>query len=376
MTMSKIVEYSNLCHTINQRDNVVSFVGSLPDDGLLRLYYGDFEKAIKRVVSHDKQTLMRLAPVEGTVNLREILSHWFSGEIVVTNGSQQGLNVVFGATLKVGDTVLVEPFTYIGVEQIVCRCGAKPRSIPDMVQMMEVNEIEKIIRETAPTVMYVQTYFSNPTGVSIDNRRLMNLRTLARKYNFYLIEDQVYGWLDVDYPSVDNNNLVNNPWIIQLSSVSKIMAAGLRVGWVSIQDHNLFERVVYQKEVSDLSTSFLDQEIVFELLSQQERFYKWRKQVREIYSKRMAVLMQGLSGISDDFQWVVPSGGYYLWVKGPKEFDASKHLESALRFGVSFVPGTVFAFDSGDANNAFRLSVSSLTEKEIIIGVKRLVKLL
>lgn len=373
MTVSKIALYAKLSE-LTGKEKIISFVGSLPDDELFRLYYSQFEKAIKDAVRCQKTNLLHLAPAEGTPPLRELLNSWNGGETIITHGAQQALDLVMGALTSTQAVILLEPFSYIGTEQIISKYAFHKELLTDQIASLSSFELENQFKQHHPQIVYYMPFFANPTGLSVSLEKLVRLRKLALRYHFYLIEDQTYAWLaDANhYPYAEEVN----DWVIQVGSMSKMIGAGMRIGWVTTTNNELYCQILEQKKTYDLAVSTMDQAVLYQLLVDEKRLTKWRIKMIQLYGERMKVLITAMEKwMPAGFSWQNPDGGLFLWVSGGDVFDASITVEEAVEAGVAFVPGELLSFGGGGKHD-FRLSISAIGKKGIEEGVRRLGKVL
>lgn len=365
----------------NGNDNVISFIPGTISDELVTRNFKIIKKIVNKIFSKKSNFgLITYASCQGNFNLRKIISEELMKDgvsglkpenILITNGGQQGLKIVIECVLKENDVILVEPIGYIGIEKPLLDRKVKIETLPKSVNYMNDVDLEKLIVRTKPKLLFLIPDFSNPTGETINNQKRRLLGKLSQKYNFWIAEDRTYSEL---YFKKENKLAPIAKYsknVIVIGSISKAIISGLRIGWLVVRNKKLMNSFLNYKESIDLSTSSLDQEIVCSMMNNK----KVMKNVGLFYAEKMKVLVESMEMVMPKgFDWEVPKGGYYLWVKGPRSFDMEKMQEKAIKNGVNFVPGAVFYFNRMK-KNTFRMSVGNISGKNIVEGVKRLAEI-
>jgi 2-aminoadipate transaminase len=362
----KLKEWKEKSKDLGKIDDLVSFSNGVPDKKLTQQYSFMVKSVLRKVLGSNKGLVLNYAPPSGCVSLKEIVSEGFQlgykpDEILVTTGSQQAIKILCEVLLNPGDVVMAKMPTYIGIEKPLKDRGVIIKDFS-----------EEGVKKYYPKMVYLIPDFANPTGLSMSLAERQRVVLLAKKYKFVIVEDQTYRQLFFNENKLLPSVASLYRKTIVVDTVSKFIVPGLRIGWVGIKNKKILERLNLTKESIDLSTSNLDQEIVAELLN---RFFKDKRILdkgRRIYCKKMGILVDCLnSELSDYFEWEVPDGGYYIWLKPKGKLDINKYWESCLKRKVSFSPGFLFYLD-GRKSNEFRLSIGEVDEGKIKLGVERL----
>ena len=291
--------------------------------------------------------------------------------VVVTTGSQQGLDLVVKAVVDPGDEVVVGDPSYLGALQAFRAGRADLSALPvdEAGLVVEVLEERLLAGAAPPTLVYAVTNFDNPTGATLSAPRRALLVELAERFGFLVVEDDPYGALRYDGvapPPLGEGS----EHVVRLRSTSKVLAPGLRIGWLEGPAW-LVHAVVIAKQSTDLHTSTLSQAIVADLLADQAWFHAHVAAVCDRYRRRRDALCDALDGdLGDRLTYVRPDGGMFVWATA-RGVDTDELLIDALDAGVAFVPGSAFAVvDEG--STALRLSFATAAPDQLGEGCRRL----
>jgi 2-aminoadipate transaminase len=285
---------------------------------------------------------------------------------LVTTGSQQGLDLLARVMLDPGDPVGVEDPVYLGARQVFTAHGATIVGIPTDRDGLDTNDLAgRLSRGWRPRVVYCVPNFSNPSGATLSDDRRGHLGALARHYGFVVIEDDPYHALGFAAPA-PRPVATNAPdHTVTLGSASKIVAPGLRVGWLHAPDW-LVRPLTTAKQTLDLHTATLSQLIVADLLGDRAFLASHLAATRSRYRQRAHALHHALDGVVDV---PLPSGGMFLW--GRAAVDTRAAFADAVASGVAYVPGDAFTVDR-DGTQYLRMSFATLAEDELRIAADRL----
>jgi len=365
---------------VTAQPEIISFAGGLPAPELFPLE--DVNAAAQHVLTSEGPQALQYGPSEGHRPLRE----WIAAEmarrgvttaaddVLVTNGSQQVLDLVGKLFLNPGDVVLTENPTYLAAIQAFQTMEARFVPVPTDGEGLIPDAIPALIREHRPKFLYTIPNFQNPTGVTLAAGRRAALAQIAGEHQLTIVEDDPYGQLryrGADIPPIKHFDTADR--VLYASTFSKIIAPGLRVGWV-VASAEIFSRLLILKQASDLHTSSLDQRVVHRYLTHAD----WRthvSKIREAYGRRFGIMDTTLrSEMPGGFTWTHPDGGMFLWITGPAGLDGMKLLERAIERQVAFVPGRDF-FPGNAGANYLRLNFSNSSPERIEEGVRRLAAL-
>jgi 2-aminoadipate transaminase len=304
-----------------------------------------------------------------------------AAEIVMTTGSQQGLDLISRLLIDPGDIALVELPSYIGGIVGLHNAQARLTGVRQDEGGIVLDDLRQRLGEARAAgqrvkCLYTIPNFQNPSGVSLAPERRAEIVAIAEEHDFLIIEDDPYFELHFEKDATDLRPLaaLNKERVIYLSSFSKVLAPGLRTAWVQAP-REIAAKLELIKEGADLSSSVFDQAIV--ALAVREGLVEKRlPEIREFYRVRLQAMLEGLDRhAADGWHWTKPTGGFFILMEVTKEIDATKFLPRAIESGVAYVPGQPFFVDASGANT-LRLAYSKETPEKISEGIERLCHLL
>jgi 2-aminoadipate transaminase len=385
MTSSAIRELLKL----TSRPDIISFAGGLPAPELFPIER--VRNAVDRVLTEHGSAALQYSTTEGYAPLRETVAAHMARfglsvgleNIVITTGSQEALDLIGKVLINPGDRILTESPSYLGAIQAFTMYGAEYVTVPIDDDGLVVERVEEALR-TGPKFIYVLPNFQNPAGVTLSLARRCTLVALADRYGIPIVEDDPYGQLryagEPAKPLVvldaelhgEHRSGQYRGGVIYLSTFSKTLAPGLRLGWV-VAPREVIQRLVMAKQGTDLHTSTFDQMVAFEV-ARDGFLDEHVRRLCEVYGRRRNVMLDALARHlppETGVRWTRPQGGLFLWVTLPQELDASLLLEAAVEQKVAFVPGVCFHPD-GSGANTMRLNFSNASEEMIEEGILRL----
>jgi len=377
MTGSAIRELLKL----TEQPDFISFAGGLPAPESFPV--AEVAAAVQAILHDRGPQSLQYGATEGYRPLRELIArrtstdgHVVSVEnVLITSGSQQALDLLGKVFLDVGDRVLLESPTYLAVLQAWNAYEATYLELPLDEAGLDPAALEPALRGE-PKFLYCVPNFQNPTGVTLSLARRQRLVALAAAHGMPLVEDDPYGSLRFEGDALPSLLTIAGAvgGVIQLSTFSKTLAPGLRVGWV-VAPAEVIGRLALAKQGTDLHTGTLDQYIVYELLAGGQIEAGLPAIVARYRERRDTMLTALAEHFPADVRWTRPAGGMFLWVTLPRGIDASDLLPAAVERGVAFVPGKSF-FPNGGGENTMRLNFSNASPERIREGIARLGSLL
>jgi 2-aminoadipate transaminase len=374
---------------ITQRPEVISFAGGLPAPDVFPV--ARFQEACRKVLEVNGHQALQYGASEGYEPLREMVARHIARygikanteNVLITSGSQQALDLIGKLLINPGDRILVEAPTYLGALQAFNVYGAEYVSVPSDDDGLQTEHLEAPLR-TGPKFMYVLPNFQNPGGTTLSEGRRHQLVLLADKYGIPIIEDDPYGQLRYEGEHLpplvvldrqnlrrDNGYSIGN--VIYLSTFSKTLAPGLRLGWI-VAPADVIAKLVQLKQGSDLHTSTFGQIVAYEV-AKDNFLDEHVKLIRKVYRERRDVMLETLKKyFPSEVTWTHPHGGLFLWVTLPEGMDCNKLFEAALKENVAFVPGDCFyaANFVKEGCRHFRLNFSYGQPEQIREGIRRL----
>jgi 2-aminoadipate transaminase len=362
----------DLLHLVN-RPGVLSLAGGLPcADGFpTERMAVAAERALAGGGRYGVEAL-QYGPTEGDAELRRLVApaDVAFDQMLVTTGSQQGLDLVARALIDPGDPVVVEAPGYLGALQAMRVC--EPRFVPVRTDEhgLRVDELGALLAAgLRPKLVYTVPNFQNPSGATLSLERRRELGDLADRFGFVVVEDDPYGALRFAGEPLPPVRLFTDN-AVTLGSASKVLAPGLRVGWLSAPRW-LVGSLVRLKQAADLHTSSLAQRIALDVLSDKAFMAGHLPRIADLYRARCDALVSALDGVLELSR---PDGGMFLWCRlpiGSARLDTTEVLPLAVERGVAFVPGAAFFVD-GAGHDTMRLSYATLSPVELVEAAGRL----
>ncbi|MET1249553.1 PLP-dependent aminotransferase family protein [Sporolactobacillus sp. STCC-11] len=297
-------------------------------------------------------------------------------QIMVTSGSNQGIDLVARTLTDPGDSVWVEAPVYFGALRAFYLAQNELTAFPVDEAGLRVDLIEEALIEASegkrpmPKFIYVLPNYHNPAGISLSVERRKKLAELAYTYNFYIIEDDAYVELNFDGEFLPSIYSFGPERVIYMSTFSKIVAPGIRMAWI-ISDPEVLNRIKIVK--TEGLTSVLMQEVVSCFLEKVD-FAEHLKPLVAGYRMRRDAMVEAINDFfGDEVSFEKPEGGFFLWLTFPEEIDTTRLLHDAVEAGVSFVDGKSFYLDGKPTNN-LRLAFSFCDEAQIREAIQTLAK--
>lgn len=367
---------------LTEEPDIISFAGGLPAPELFPVK--EMEQVCCRVLQENGKAAMQYSSTDGYLPLRMKIAKRAeklgikaeAKDILMTSGSQQGLEFTGKIFVNEGDVIICESPSYLGALTAFKAYQPKFVEIPMDEDGMIMEELEKALKENS-NVRFIYTIpdFQNPTGRTLSLERRKRLMELATNYEIPVVEDNPYGELRFEgeiLPSLkcfDPKNLV-----IHLGTFSKIFAPGLRLGWV-IAAPEILNKYNLVKQGADLQCSTIAQREVDKFLEMFDIEAHIEK-IKKVYKARRDLMVNTMEKeFPAGTTYTRPNGGLFAWVTFPEEIDAAELLKKALEQKVAFVPGEPFYPNGGNANHC-RLNYSNMPEDRIVEGITRLAKVL
>jgi len=373
---------------ITEKPGMISFAGGLPAPEVFPVER--VEEACRKVLRERGGSALQYSATEGYAPLRDMIARHMARygilakaeNVMITSGSQQALDLIGKLLINSGDRVLVEAPTYLGALQAFNAYGAHYLSVPVDHDGLRTDLLEACLR-LGPKFMYILPNFQNPAGVTLSEGRREELILLADRYGIPIIEDDPYGQLRyegehltplvvLDRKNLRRDNGFSLGNVIYLSTFSKTLAPGLRLGWI-VAPVDVISKLVQLKQGTDLHTSTFTQCVAYEVASGGS-LDQHVKEVRKVYRERRDAMLEALAEFfPPEVTWTHPQGGLFLWVSLPEGMDSQTLFRAALAENVAFVPGDSFYAENGlESTRHLRLNFSYCEPERIREGIRRL----
>ena len=361
---------------LTQQPDVISFGGGLPAPEMFPVR--EFKEACNYVLEHDGAEALQYGPTDGYPPLKGFLVEKMQKygvpaeeeNILITNGSQQALDLIAKVFIDPDDVIVTEAPTYLGALQAWNIFGPRYVTVPSDDAGMQVDHLEDVLRQQRVKFIYVLPNFHNPAGVTLSEERRYQLVEVAGRYGVPILEDDPYGELRFEGKDLTPITVLHKENVIYLSTFSKTLAPGIRLGWISAPGR-VIHRLIMAKQAADLHTSSFVQMVANDIC-QRGILRRHVNNIRKTYRERRDVMVAAMQAyFPTDVTWTRPEGGMFLWVRLPEHVDAAELLKIALQEKVAFVPGAVF-FPNGGGHNTMRLNYSNAAPAMIQEGIMRL----
>ncbi len=368
---------------LTQKPDIISFAGGLPAPDFFPLR--EVEEACRYIVQEDGADALQYSATEGYPPLKEYLCnavHKYGVpakkcNVLLTNGSQQALDLIGKIFIDPGDYVITSRPTYLGAIQAWNAYQARYHTVNLDEDGMVVDEVEhayeKAVADSGrpPRFIYVLPNFHNPAGTTLSSKRREQLAEVATELGLPVVEDDPYGQLRYEGEDLPPICTYIPERTIYLGTFSKTLAPGLRLGWI-VCPEVLMNRFVQAKQGADLHTGTFTQYIANDIC--QRGFLKQHvKRLREVYRGRRDTMLDAMVEFwPNTCSWTHPEGGLFLWAQVPEMINTTDFLELALEENVAYVPGVNFYPNEDGGYNAMRLNFSYSSQDTIVEGIHRL----
>ncbi len=364
---------------VTELPGIISFAGGLPSP--LTFPIDAMREASERVLSQDGKAALQYAASEGYAPLREwvaqdLLKQGMNispDQVLITTGSQQGLDLVAKILIDAGSRILVETPTYLGALQAFTPMEPTVVSVNSDEHGVDASDLKSKVGTGADKArfVYLLPNFQNPTGRTMTEERRAAVAKVAADTGLPIIEDNPYGDLWFDAPPAPSLSSRHSDGSVYLGSFSKILAPGLRLGYL-VAPKALYPKLLQAKQAADLHTPSFNQRVVAEVLK--DGFIERHvPTIRALYKQQceamLAALDKEMAGLG--LTWNRPAGGMFLWVQLPQGMQAIPLLDKAVKKGVAFVPGSAFYAQNANAST-LRLSFVTATVDQINQGMAAL----
>ncbi|MEF8798173.1 MAG: PLP-dependent aminotransferase family protein [Candidatus Bipolaricaulota bacterium] len=379
MESSKIREISKI---IAERD-IISLAGGMPSPSSFPIEI--VSELSEQLLKEKGAEALQYGTTTGYRKLRESIARRLSenfdmsvdGEnILVTSGAQQALYLVGKVFVERDDEVVVEAPTYASMLQILQELGGDVSDIELEKDGFAVDKFKKYLENGGnPKLSYFVPTFQNPSGITTSLRKRQKLVDLAEAHDFLIVEDDPYHQLRYSggsvppIYSVDDNNRT-----IYVGTLSKLLAPGLRVGWIAARQE-FIDKLQLAKQPVDLCTNVFSQHLAYRYLKG-DIVDRQIEKIKNLYRAKRDHMLDALQEfLPEKVDWTSPKGGMFIWLTLPEDIDAEEMFQDALDEGVAYVPGSIF-YANSPKKNTLRLNFTFVDEKEITEGVKRLGRLI
>ncbi|MHC4647989.1 MAG: aminotransferase-like domain-containing protein [Planctomycetota bacterium] len=357
--------------------SVISFAGGLPNRDLFPVR--ELQAAANKTFELAGKEALQYSNSEGYVRLREYISKRYWGKmglsvpvesILITSGSQQGLDLLGKTLLDEGNDIIIEEPGYLGAIQAFSVYKSVFNPLPVTAEGMDVDRLKTVISSKSPKLMYTVPNYQNPTGISYSERNRRAVAEVVKNTRTLLIEDDPYRELQFRGVRKESFKKILPDNTILLGSFSKTIVPSFRIGWIAAPQR-ITEKLIIAKQASDLHTNYFVQRVIYQYLADNDLDEHIGK-IINVYNRQCSTMIGNIEKhFPSNVTHTRPEGGMFLWVTLPEGTSSMELFDLAIKDKVAFVPGNPFYINK-ERTNTLRLNFSCVDEETIEIGIKRL----
>jgi 2-aminoadipate transaminase len=358
--------------------DMISFAGGLPNRELFPVE--ELKQASISIFGKAGKEVLQYSNTEGFMPLRELIAERYllkqglrvsPENILITSGSQQGLDLLGKIFLNDGEEVILEEPGYLGAIQAFSLFRAKFCSVPLTINGIDTKLLAGVLENSKAKLMYTVPEFQNPSGISYTENTRKEVAELIAGRQLYLIEDNPYTELRFSGKPTSSFYKFLPKQTVLLGTFSKTVVPGFRLGWIVAPDH-IMDKLIVAKQAADLHTNIFTQQLLFEYLTHYDNNAHIGR-ICEFYGRQRDAMVDAIRNyFPADVEYTIPEGGMFLWVTLPEGYSSMELFDIAIKQNVAFVPGNPFYTDGKPSYRTLRLNFSCSEEKTIYVGIKRL----
>ncbi len=366
---------------VTQKPEIISFAGGLPNPALIDVE--GIAQAAARVLADDGRVVLQYSTTEGYLPLRQFIADRYKKrlglsvspeEILITNGSQQCLDLIGKVFIDAGDHIAIERPGYLGAIQAFSLYEPVFHPVTLNEEGPDPAMLRDACRHNNIRFFYGVPNSQNPSGITYSEERRKEIAGVLKQTDTLYIEDDAYGELNFSGRSLPSLRKYLPEQTIITGSFSKILAPGMRLGWI-VAPPEIMEQIVIAKQASDLHSNYLSQRIAYEYL-QQGTIETHISKIQEAYKNQCECMLNIMKEtFPSSVTYTRPHGGMFVWVTLPEGCSSLDVFDAALKEQVAVLPGTPFYVDGG-GKNTMRLNFSNSTDQKIITGIQRLAQVI
>jgi len=369
-----------------QKPDIISFAGGLPNPKAFPVE--ETRKIINELLDEKGEKVLQYGSTEGIGPLRKELAKMMKGRgmdvdrenILITHGSQQGLDLLSKVMLDPDDTIIVGSPTYLGATGAFRAFEANMETVPVRDDGMDMEMLRKKLknlknRSKLPKFIYVVLTFQNPSGATMSAEKRKELLQIASEYDLLVVEDSPYSHLR--YEGEEKPHLMSiddEDRVLRLETFSKILAPGFRIAWAT-GPKDLIEKMCIAKQATDLCSNPFGQYVAYKYIAE-GIMDEHIENIKELYNKKRLTMLEAMEEyFPEDVEWNRPNGGMFIWAELPEHINTRELFDKAIDEKVAYVVGDAFFEDDG-GYNTMRINFTHSSEEEIKTGIKSLGKVI
>lgn len=358
---------------VTENKEVISFAGGLPNPRFFPA--NEIAEASNRVLQECGESVLQYSTTEGFRPLREFIANrYYKGlgitadNIIITNGSQQALDLIGKVFIDAGDQIIIEKPGYLGAIQAFSIFEPNMNAVSLNQDGIDLDELKQVIDNKNPKLFYAVTNYQNPTGITYSSEIRKKLAEMMKETETILIDDNPYGELCFENEQVETMASLLGTRMISLGSFSKVFAPAMRLGWICANDE-IIDKLVIVKQASDLHTNNFSQRVLYQYLLSNS-LDEHITHICKAYKEQKDYMLSWLDKeLPEGIEVTRPTGGMFLWVTLPEGKSSIKLFNIAASKNVAFVPGIPFYINYKDINT-LRMNFTNSSFEDIERGIK------
>ncbi|MEF8831970.1 MAG: PLP-dependent aminotransferase family protein [Candidatus Thermoplasmatota archaeon] len=369
-----------------QQPDIISFAGGLPNPEAFPVE--ETRKIINELLDEKGEKVLQYGSTEGIGPLRKELAKMMSErgmdvdheKILITHGSQQGLDLLSKVMLDPNDTIIVGSPTYLGATGAFRAFEANMETVPVHDDGMDMDMLRRKLQKLKnkgklPKFIYVVLTFQNPSGATMSAEKREELLEIASEYDLLVVEDSPYSHLR--YEGEEKPHLISmddEDRVLRLETFSKTLAPGFRIAWAT-GPTDLVEKMCIAKQATDLCTNPFGQYVAYKYISEGIMDEHMEK-IKKIYNKKRLTMLEAMEEhFPEEVEWNRPNGGMFIWAELPEHMNSREMFDKAVDEKVAYVVGDAFFVDDG-GHNTMRINFTHSSEENIKKGIESLAKVI
>lgn len=353
-------------------NDIISFAGGLPDESLFP--HDLIKKEINHALDTQPRSMYQYSQATGASSLRSELAKTYQdsneNQILITTGSQQGLDILCKAFINAGDTIVVEAPSYLAALNLFALYDANIEEVSLTCKGVDTTQLEEIFKTKKPKFFYAIPTFQNPTGWSWDEECKKEVAKLAKKYQVLIIEDAPYNAIRYENEKGVSFEELIPELSVTLGTFSKTLVPDFRLGWMRAKEE-LLKVFQSMKENTDLQSPKFFQHVVANIIKDGNLDLHVKTLIQNYRMKRDAMATALTREFGDKIEFEIPNGGMFFWIKFDDAIDTMSLFDEAIKKNIAYVPGSVF-YKTHHKTPYARLNFTNATIKDIDEGMKRL----
>lgn len=355
--------------------DIISFAGGLPSP--VSFPVKEMEEATKKVLEENGVMALQYSDTQGYQPLRQSIADRYAKfnslvsaeDIIITNGSQQALDLLAAVFIDRGDPILMEKPSYLAAYQSFHFYEPVIHEVELCEDGVNTEQLDEILEESKPKFFYAIPNFQNPTGLSYSKEKRLETARVMKKHNCFFVEDNPYGELIFKGEPNESMYTLLGEQCVMIGTYSKTLSPGMRIGWICCRNQELREKLLAEKQRVDLHTNIFCQMVIAQYLKDND-YDKHIEKIKQLYSHQADTMIQCMKRyFPEGIHFTEPEGGMFLWVTLPEGMTAISFGEKCAEKGVAICPGDAF-YEYNRKVQTLRLNYTNCDDETIEKGIQ------